>query len=245
MNKLIFANLIHRPLRSIISVLAVAIEVVMILSIVAIFMGMLNDQKQRTNGIGADLVVSPSNASFMNGMSGAAMSAKLAPFLATLPHVAVAAPVIQNFSMGDSLEILYGIDYKSFDALKPFKWVAGGPFQGPDDVIVDDIWAKTDNGHHVGETVTIQTLHHDFHICGIVESGKGGRSCAHRNSGRADRHRWQGLGDLHQEPTTRPTKTRSARRSNLRPASRAIASSPWRTSSPCTRRRGFPALTWP
>ena len=175
MNKLIFANLIHRPLRSIISVLAVAIEVVMILSIVAIFMGMLNDQKQRTNGIGADLVVSPSNASFMNGMSGAAMSAKLAPFLATLPHVAVAAPVIQNFSMGDSLEILYGIDYKSFNALKPFNFVAGGPFQGPDDVIVDDIWAKTGRGHHVGENINILALHHDFRICGIVESGRGGR----------------------------------------------------------------------
>src|ERR1039457_6438816 len=158
MNKLVLANLLHRPLRAIISVLAVAIEVVMILSIVAIFMGMLDDQKQRTNGIGADLVISPSNASFMNGMSGAAMSAKLAPFLATLPHVAVAAPVIQNFSMGDSLEILYGIDYKTFNALKPFKWIAGGPFQGPDDVIVDNIWAKTGNGHHVGETVTIQTL---------------------------------------------------------------------------------------
>ncbi len=176
MHKLIFANLIHRPLRSIISVLAVAIEVVMILSIVAIFMGMLNDQKQRTNGIGADLVVSPSNASFMNGMSGASMSAKLAPFLATLPHVAVAAPVIQNFSMGDSLEILYGIDYKSFDALKPFKFIAGGPFKGPDDVIVDDVWIKTGGGHHhVGEMVTIQTLHRNFRICGIVESGKGGR----------------------------------------------------------------------
>jgi len=175
MNKLIFANLIRRPLRSVISVLAVAIEVVMILSIVAIFMGMLNDQKQRTNGIGADLVVSPSNASFMNGMSGAAMSAKLAPFLATLPHVVVAAPVIQNFSMGDSLEILYGIDYKTFNALKPFKFIAGGPFTGPGDVIVDDVWAKTGNGHHVGETITIQTLHRDFRICGIVESGKGGR----------------------------------------------------------------------
>jgi putative ABC transport system permease protein len=175
MNKLIFANLIHRPLRSVISVLAVAIEVVMILSIVAIFMGMLNDQKQRTNGIGADLVVSPSNASFMNGMSGAAMSAKLAPFLATLPHVAVAAPVIQNFAMGSSIEILYGIDYKSFNALKPFTFIASGPFQGPDDVIVDDVWAKTDGGHHVGETVTIQSLHHAFRICGIVESGRGGR----------------------------------------------------------------------
>jgi putative ABC transport system permease protein len=175
MNKLIFANLIHRPLRSVISVLAVAIEVVMILSIVAVFMGMLNDQKQRTNGIGADLVVSPSNASFMNGMSGAAMSAKLGPFLATLPHVAVAAPVIQNFSMGDSLEILYGVDYKTFNALKPFTFIAGGPFQGPNDVMIDDTWAKTGNGHHVGETIRIETLHHDFRICGIVESGKGGR----------------------------------------------------------------------
>ncbi|MDR3777457.1 MAG: ABC transporter permease [Terracidiphilus sp.] len=175
MNKLVFANLIHRPLRSVISVLAVAIEVVMILSIVAIFMGMLNDQKQRTNGIGADLVVSPSNASFMNGMSGAPMSAKMANFLATLPHVAVASPVMQNFSMGDSLEILYGIDYKSFNALKPFTFVAGGPFEGPYDVLVDDIWAKTGGGHHVGETITIQSLHHAFRICGIVENGRGGR----------------------------------------------------------------------
>ncbi len=83
MNKLIFANLIHRPLRSVISVLAVAIEVVMILSIVGVFMGMLNDQKERTNGIGADLVVSPSNSSFMNGVSGAPISVKLATFLAT------------------------------------------------------------------------------------------------------------------------------------------------------------------
>jgi putative ABC transport system permease protein len=176
MNKLIFANLIHRPLRSIISVLAVAIEVVMILSIVGIFMGMLNDEKTRTNGIGADLVVSPSNASFMNGMSGAPMSVKLAPFLATLPHVAVSAPVMTNFSMGDSLEILYGIDYQSFNALKPFVFLAGGPFQAPYDVIVDDVWAKTGGGHHhVGEMIEIQSLHHQFRVCGIVESGKGGR----------------------------------------------------------------------
>jgi putative ABC transport system permease protein len=173
MNKLIFANLLHRPLRSIISVLAVAIEVVMILSIVGIFMGMLNDQKQRTNGIGADLVVSPSNASFMNGVSGAPMSVKLAGFLAGLPHVKVAAPVMTNFSMTNSLEILYGIDYASYNALKPFTFLSGGPFQGPYDVIVDDIWARTGSGHHVGETATI--LNRPFRICGIVENGRGGR----------------------------------------------------------------------
>ena len=173
MNKLVIANLLHRPLRSLISVLAVAIEVVMILSIVGIFVGMLNDQKQRTNGIGADLVVSPSNASFMNGVSGAPMSSKLAGFLQTLPHVAVAAPVMTNFSMTNSLEILYGVDFTSFNALKPFNFLSGGPFQGPFDVIVDDIWARTGKGYHVGDTTTI--LNRSFRICGIVESGKGGR----------------------------------------------------------------------
>jgi putative ABC transport system permease protein len=154
-------------------VLAVAIEVVMILSIVAIFMGMLNDQKQRTNGIGADLVVRPSNASFMNGVSGAPMPVKIAEVFRRMPHVTVASPVISNFSMTDSVEILYGIDYPSYNALKPFTWVAGGPFRGPYDVIVDDVFARTGGGHHVGDSIEI--LKHAFRICGIVESGKGGR----------------------------------------------------------------------
>jgi putative ABC transport system permease protein len=173
MNKLIFANLLHRPVRSVISVLAVAIEVVMILSIVAIFMGILNDQKKRTNGIGADLVVRPSNASFMNGVSGAPMPVRIAEVFRRMPHVAVASPVITHFLMSGSLEILYGVDYASYNALKSFTFVEGGPFQGPDDVIVDDIWARKDGAHHVGETINI--LNHSFRICGVVESGKGGR----------------------------------------------------------------------
>jgi putative ABC transport system permease protein len=40
-------------------------------------------------------------------------------------------------------------------------------------VIVDDIWARKDGAHHVGETIKI--LNHSFRICGVVESGKGGR----------------------------------------------------------------------
>lgn len=160
-------------MRSIIGVFAVAIEVVMILSIVAIFMGMLNDSKARTNGIGADLVVAPSNASFMSGLSGAPMTAKLAPFLGKLPHVAIASPVIQDFSMAGSVEVLYGIDYPSYNALKPFVFLEGGPFKGPYDAIVDDVFARSGNGYHVGDAIKI--LNHTFHICGIVEAGKGGR----------------------------------------------------------------------
>jgi putative ABC transport system permease protein len=77
--------------------------------------------------------------------------------------------------MAGSVEILYGIDYKSYNALKPFTWVEGGPFKDkePYDVIVDDVFARTGKGYHVGDPIKI--LNHDFRICGIVESGKGGR----------------------------------------------------------------------
>lgn len=173
MNKLVFANLLHRPLRSIISVFAVAIEVVMILSIVAIFMGMLDSGKERNNGIGADLVVLPSNASFIGGMGGAPMSVKLAGFLGKLPHVTVASPVITNFEMSSSVEVIWGIDYSSYNALKPFFFLSGSPFQGPYDVIVDDLFARSGKGYKVGDSINI--LNHQFRICGIVESGKGGR----------------------------------------------------------------------
>ncbi|HZB87124.1 MAG TPA: ABC transporter permease [Terracidiphilus sp.] len=173
MNKLVIANLVRRPMRSIISVLAVTIEVVMILSIVAIFMGMLDDQKQRINGIGADVVVAPSNANFINGMSGAPMSSRLADVLLKMPHIAAASPLISNFNMSGSVEILYGVDYASYAALKPFTFLEGGPFQGPYDVIVDDVYAHGAPGRTVGSRVTI--LNHQFRICGIVESGKGAR----------------------------------------------------------------------
>lgn len=173
MNKLVIANLFHRPLRSLISISAVAIEVVMILSIVAIFMGMLNDEKARTNGIGADLVVSPPNASFMNGVSGAPMSAKLAGLFERMPDVKVASPVISVFSMTGTVEVIYGIDYKSYNALKPFVFLSGGPFTGPNDVIVDDVFARSGKGNRVGQSIKV--MNHWFRICGIVESGKGGR----------------------------------------------------------------------
>ena len=168
MNKLVAGNLVHRPLRSLISVFAIAIEVIMILSISAILMGKLNGFKVRQNGIGMDVLVRPNTASNLIGMSPAGASIKVAAVLSKIPHVVVAAPV--NIQITTALDTIYGIDYESFNALLPFTFISGTPFQGPNDVIVDDYAAA---GRKVGATINI--LNHDFRICGIVEHGKGGR----------------------------------------------------------------------
>ena len=71
MNKMIVANLVHRPLRSIISIFAVAVEVTLILLIVGLALGILDDNKTRQVGIGADLTVRPPGSSNLAAFGGA------------------------------------------------------------------------------------------------------------------------------------------------------------------------------
>jgi putative ABC transport system permease protein len=173
MNKLVLGNLLHRPIRVAISVLAVAIEVIMILSITGVFIGQVNGSRATTLGVGADMVIQPPNASFITALGGAAVPAKIADVVRKLPHVAVVAPVISQLKTAGSVETILGIDYDSYNALRPFRFLAGTPFQGPNDVIIDDLAARRDKGYHVGDT--IQVFNRPFRISGIVANGKGGR----------------------------------------------------------------------
>lgn len=59
MNKMVVANLVQRPMRSLISVSAVALEVILILLIVSFFYGQLNGSKASQLGVGADVMVQP------------------------------------------------------------------------------------------------------------------------------------------------------------------------------------------
>jgi putative ABC transport system permease protein len=172
MNKMVVANLVHRPTRSLITTSAIALEVAMILLVVAVFYGYLTGSKESQMGVGADLMVMPPGSSALAGMSGAPISVKVGDVLRRVPHVTVAAPVIWAFSQ-KPLEIVYGIDLPSYDSLPPkFQYLSGGPFQGPNDVIVDDFFSGM-NHKKVGDT--IEVLNHPFRISGIVPHGKGGR----------------------------------------------------------------------
>jgi putative ABC transport system permease protein len=173
MNRMIVGNLLHRPMRSLISIVAIALEVTLILLIVGLSLGILNDNKQRQAGIGADVLVMPPGSSFIVGLTGAPMSIKLGAVLAKLPHVVSVAPVITQVSTAGTLEVIAGIDLKSYESMGgPFRFVSGGPFQGPDDVMVDDLFAKS---KHVKVGDKIEILNHEFRISGIVEQGKGAR----------------------------------------------------------------------
>jgi putative ABC transport system permease protein len=172
MNKMIISNLVHRPIRSLISIFAVALEVTLILVLVGICFGILNDSKARQQGIGGDVMVRPPGSSNLIGLSSAGMPIKVANILAKLPHMKALTPVLIQASSAGTLENIYGIDVHTYPLGTPFHYLSGGPFQGPNDIIVDDFYA--DSAHKkTGDTVDV--LNHTFRISGVVEHGAGGR----------------------------------------------------------------------
>ena len=173
MNKMIVANLTFRPIRSLISIVAIALEVTLILLIVGLCLGFVNDSKQRQAGIGADVIVMPPGSSFIVGLTGAPMSTKIGNVLAKLPHVVVVAPVVNHINASGALEIIGGIDLNSYQHLGgPFHYLQGGPFQGADDALVDEVFARS---HRVKAGDSIEIMNNKFRIAGVVEPGKGAR----------------------------------------------------------------------
>jgi putative ABC transport system permease protein len=173
MNKMVISNLVHRPIRSLISIVAIAVEVTLILVIVGLSMGILNDAKTRQAGIGADLMVKPPGSSVIGNLSSAPVSIRVADVIRRVEHVQAVAPVITQFNTSGAVEILYGIDIESFQSVgSPFQFIQGGPFAGPDDIIIDEFVAGSKN-IKVGDTMEV--LNHPFRVSGVVANGKGAR----------------------------------------------------------------------
>jgi putative ABC transport system permease protein len=172
-NKLIVSNILYRPIRTALSALAVAIEVAMVMLFVGLAHGLVDESAHRLEGVGADILVQPPSSSFLLALSQAPMPIKYGDLLKQIPHVLAVAPVLFNFNSIGGLNIIYGIDTPTFDRVTGgFVYHDGGPFQNPYDILVDDLYARA-NHLKVGQTISL--LNHDFHVCGIVEHGKGAR----------------------------------------------------------------------
>jgi putative ABC transport system permease protein len=169
---LLWSNLGVRPLRSALSVLALGLQVFLVLLIVGLTSGALNDWRTRAEGVGADIIVQPPNSSIFFAFSSAVMPDSLAEKISSLPSVDEVAPV---FIVVDqkNLGVVYGIDYQRFSGLSNgFKFISGGPFEQPDQAIADDLAAQS-RKLRVGQRTKL--LNHDFTVSGVVLHGKGAR----------------------------------------------------------------------
>jgi putative ABC transport system permease protein len=165
--RLVLENVRHRPLRTLLSILLIAIPVTLILSLIGLSNGFLEDSRKRSAGVGADIIFKPPGGSLMSFSSGS-MPQKFVDLLKTEPHVALATgTVVQPIAGFDSIN---GIDLSAFEKMSGgFVYTEGHGFQGPDDVLIDTYYANQRKVHAGGK---INLLNRDWKVAGVVEPGK-------------------------------------------------------------------------
>ena len=169
--RLVFENLKHRPVRTLISVFAIGVEVTLILTLVGVSHGVLDDMKARSRGTGADIIIRPPDSSGIT--LSLTMPEKIVDFIRAKPHVKIATGTFVKYI--GSFDSITGIHLDEFNAMSGgLKILEGQMFQGPDDVVIDEVFAKQ---HHVQPGGTFD-LGNEWHVSGIIEQGKLSRTFA-------------------------------------------------------------------
>jgi len=167
-NKLVLENLKHRPIRTILVVFAIAIQVNLMLTLVGMSYGMLNDFQKRSRGVGADIIVRPPNTSVLS-MSAPSMKEAMVGYLREQPHIKSALGTTVH-AMEGFLNSATGIDLKQFQAFSGgFTYKQGGPWTKNNELIVDEYYATQ---RKLSAGSTIKLLNRDWIVSGVVETGK-------------------------------------------------------------------------
>jgi putative ABC transport system permease protein len=166
--KLVWENVKHRPLRTFLSALLIGIPVTLVLTLAGLTKGMIEDNNKRIRGVGADIMIRPKDSNFMSlGTEG--MTDKIVNLVREQPHVKLATGILVH-SLWSMFTSVAGIDLNEFNAMSGgLEYLAGGPFNRPDEVIIDEFFAK-EQKKRVGSEIDL--LHQKMRVSGIVKPGK-------------------------------------------------------------------------
>ncbi|MCC6745122.1 MAG: ABC transporter permease [Acidobacteria bacterium] len=187
MDSLVFENVRHRPLRTIISLAGVAIGVVLTVMTVGLAHGMLRNTAERQANVSAEIMFyaagdfSPATgqALGLDTLYGTAIldgTSRVQP----IPGVAVVSPVaqyLQTSVTGVGFELVEGIDFATYSKVTELKIVDGREPVG-DEVVVDRRYAsdkKDINGQPIVLGSKILLFGRPVPIVGIYEPEVGAR----------------------------------------------------------------------
>ncbi len=166
-NRLVARNLFHRKVRTVLTILAIAVEVLMILLMVGVSEGLLQESQRRTRGVGADILIRPQITGAT--ITSADISEKIpSTLIERFPAIeqAIGATV---FTPGN-LQTITGVNWDEIDRMcGGFVIFEGRPYSAPYEAMIDEIYAQQ-NDLSVGDSTELMSK--DFEIVGIVETGK-------------------------------------------------------------------------
>lgn len=177
MNSLVFSNMLHRPARTIVSVVGIGIGILLIVFTVGLANGSLRERAQREANVGAEIMLRASGSLGLSGSEAFRLPESLASEIADSEGVAAAIPIAQNtVSVKDATtgtRLVDGIRYDDYSRVAGLSMVKGRAFvPGADEVIADSAWADQKK-LSIGDKMPL--YERDFTLVGIYEPGAGAR----------------------------------------------------------------------
>lgn len=168
MIKLVVANISQRKVRTGLSILLIAVPVTLMLTLVGLSRGYIEDSSRRMRGAGADVIVRSPDSHAGVSLSISNMPDKLVVRLGQVPHVVLATGVASHLVSGWTA--VSGVNVREFEQMSgPFVFVEGHTFAKPDDIVLDTYFARQVHAH-AGSRLNL--MNHDWEVAGIVEPGK-------------------------------------------------------------------------
>jgi len=154
MDSLVTSNIRQRPVRTIISVIGVALGVALVMLFTGLTHGMSSDLQRRSSNMRGEIIFTRKGS--MNVTSSSAnLSTKYAERLQQIEGVESVTPVIRYIyqSGGIGFDQLDGVQWDSFARMNNLQMVEGRGPQQNDEVVIDETKAK--RNHPVGSTLKI------------------------------------------------------------------------------------------
>jgi putative ABC transport system permease protein len=176
MDNLVLSNIAHRPARTLVSILGIAVGVLLVVFTVGLAHGVLRERGRREAGVGAEIMLRASGTVGLSGSQPFAMPVAHAAEVARVEGVRAAVPLGQTTASSDSgfgVRLVDGVDFDSYSRLAGVRVVAGEPLPASGDVaVVDAIWLEQRKAH-VGDTIDLYDR--PFRIVGVYEPPGGAR----------------------------------------------------------------------
>lgn len=176
MDNLVFSNMLHRPARTVVSVLGIAVGVLLIVFTVGLSNGTMRERASREANVGAEIFVRPSGSLGMSGSEAFRLPVSLKSELEKTEGVKTAIAVGQNSVKADTnvgSRLIDGINFEEYAALANLKIIEGRTFtEGTDEALIDTGFQKQKK-YKIGDTIEIWDR--PFKIVGTYEPAAGAR----------------------------------------------------------------------
>jgi putative ABC transport system permease protein len=175
MDNLVLSNIAHRPARTFVSVLGVAVGVLLVVFTVGLAHGILRERGRREAGVGAEIMLRASGTTGLSGTQRFALPVSRADEISSIPGVRIAVPLGQNADVSDTgfgMRVIDGIPFESYARLSGLKIIEGRAAVEGREAVVDSTW-KAQRKANIGDALKLYGQ--DYKIVGVYEPPGGAR----------------------------------------------------------------------